>query len=169
MSIPLAAPLSPQAVARLRAGDAVSLSGPLLLLNLRASEGATAGAEWLTADGEGSVCCLALRPADPAPLPAWAVARIDDPSVDRVACALLSAGARGLVCGGRCLATTSYALRKYGGVHFRVPPDWLALCGVAPLASSPVDPRSPVFRVTVEQAGLVVAQDAQGRQVEHDD
>src|SRR5262249_37690250 len=158
-------PLSPQAIAGLRAGDAISLSGPVVVLNLRATEGATPGADWLTADGEGSVCCLALRPADPVPLPAWALARLDDPSVDRVACALVSAGARGLVCGGRCLATTSYALRKYGGVHFRVPLDWFARCGVHFPVSATVDPRSSVFRVAVEHAGLVVAHDAQGRQV----
>jgi hypothetical protein len=124
----------------------------------------------LTADdaGEGWVCCIAMAPGDAAP-GAWSVARVDEPNADRVACALLSAGSRGLVCRGRCLATTSYALRKYGGVCFGAPEDWLAgreFQGAT--VTNATGGRLISAHVTVQGEGLIVAHDAHGRQVATD-
>src|SRR5262249_61241501 len=94
------------------------------------------------------------------------VARIDEPAGDRVACALLAAGSRGLVCRGRCLATTSYALRKYGGVCFRVPENWLEgrhfRRAIDAIAS---DQRVFSTQVMAQEEGVVVAHNAQGRPV----
>jgi tartrate dehydratase beta subunit/fumarate hydratase class I family protein len=168
MAILLSVPLSKQAVADLRAGDAVTLSGPILVLNLQAVATDAAVDAWLSTGrgaDEGWVCCIATAPVVLGSR-AWTVARIDEPDADRVACALLAAGSRGLVCRGRCLATTSYALRKYGGVCFRAPENWLEARNFrAATEASGIDGRVFSAHVVTQGDGLVVAHDAQGRQV----
>jgi hypothetical protein len=170
MAIPLSAPLRGEAVAELRAGDTVALTGPILVLNLRlTTPGAPIDSWFATAGGtgEGWVCCIAFAPAGNGSRCAWSVARIDEPDADRVACAVLAAGSRGLVCRGRCLATTSYALRKYGGVCFGVAEHWPGLRAVSP-APGTAD-GGPAGLVTIHEARLVVTHDAHGRQVAVDD
>jgi tartrate dehydratase beta subunit/fumarate hydratase class I family protein len=170
MAIPLSAPLSEEAVAELRAGDTVALTGPILVLDLRLTTPEAPIESWFAVSdvaGNGWVCCLALAPAGNGSRCDWSVARIDEPETDRVACAVLAAGSRGLVCRGRCLATTSYALRKYGGVCFGAAEHWPELQEVA------LPPRMPhrgtASLITIQTAHLVVTHDAHGRQVATDD
>jgi tartrate dehydratase beta subunit/fumarate hydratase class I family protein len=168
MTILLSTSLSKQVAVELCAGDKVALSGPLLVLNLPRATPDAPVETWLPmapAAGEGWVCCLAVAPVDVAPR-AWLVAHFDEPKADRVACALLAAGSRGLVCRGRCPATTSYALRKYGGVCFGVSERWLLDRGVREsfIAVATADPGSAVL-IRVQEAELMVSHDAHGRQV----
>jgi tartrate dehydratase beta subunit/fumarate hydratase class I family protein len=171
MVILLSAPLSRQAVADLRAGDAVALSGSILVLNLETAAPGVPIDAWLPTAcnvGEGWVCCLAVAPVDVAPRP-WSVARFDESAADRVACALLAAGSRGLVCRGRCPATTSYALRKYGGVCFGASAHWPEAGDIqnAAIANTRDDRRSAIV-LTIQGARLVVTHDVHGRQVATD-
>lgn len=170
MAIPLSAPLSGKAVADLRAGDTVALTGPILVLDLRMTTLAARIESWFAtagAAGDGWVCCIALAPRENGSRCDWSVARIDEPEADRVACAILAAGSRGLVCRGKCLATASYALRKYGGVCFGVDEHWPELRDAG---SSPgTRDRGTASLITIQAAHLVVTHDAHGRQVATDD
>jgi hypothetical protein len=166
MAIPLSAPLSGEAVAGLRAGDTVALTGPILVLNLRTATPEAPLDSWFAparSAGVGWVCCIALAPAGNGSRHHWSIARIDEAGADRVACALLAAGSRGLVCRGRCPATTSYALRKYGGVCFAAAEHWPGFDNLSPAATT--DTSGSFVSVTIQAAPLVVTHDAHGRQV----
>lgn len=171
MTVHLPVPLLKEAVARLRAGDPVMLSGPLLVVDSRGGPPDVRVENWLVRTGQtsdGWVCCLAVAPVVMTSS-IWTVARIDEPPADRVACALLAAGSRGLVCRGRCTSTTSYALRKYGGVCFGAPEDWLTGRDIEGAAGATGAEDWPAaFLVTMRGAAVTVTHDVLGRQVEID-
>jgi tartrate dehydratase beta subunit/fumarate hydratase class I family protein len=166
MVVPLSAPLSRQLVSGLCAGDEVVLSGPVLLVRCDHDADDEPAGGWPAETVDGGICCLLMLPAA-AGSGGWQVARIDDASVDRAVRALLATGARGVIAAGRCLATTSYAFRKYGGVFFAVGPDWLAETkwSPLPLGSQVGQTRHVIAVVEVDRAPLTVAHDARGRSV----
>jgi tartrate dehydratase beta subunit/fumarate hydratase class I family protein len=154
MVISISSPLSSGVVSRLCAGDEVALTGRVLLLR----GGEEPNGEWPAEVVEGSVCCFVADAGD------WVVARIDEVTADRAVRSLLATGARGFIAAGQCLATASYALRKYGGVFFAVDPDWLTTTGAAlPKSERPLP---LVTFLEVDQAPLRVAHDTHGRSAE---
>ena len=163
MVVPLSPPLSRQLVSGLCAGDAVVLTGPVLLIRCGrgADEEPTGG--WPAETVEGGVCCLVDAPGTAGP-GGWQVARIDEVAADRLVRALLATGARGVIAVGQCPATASYAFRKYAGVFFAVGPDWLAAIGHA-LPPDWRESRRLVAVLELNHAALTVAHDTQGRSV----
>jgi tartrate dehydratase beta subunit/fumarate hydratase class I family protein len=166
MVVPLSPPLARQRVSGLCAGDEVVLTGSILLLRCDQDADDTLAGDWPAETVEGGVCCL----IEPLAVAGWQVARIDQPPVDRAVRALLATGARGVIATGRCLATASYAFRKYGGVFFLVAPDWLAATGqpLPPGHRHGEPPRCLVAVLELNQARLTVAHDTQGRSIWED-
>jgi hypothetical protein len=162
MVVPLSPPLSRQLVSGLCAGDEVVLSGPVLLLRCDQDAADAPPTGWSAESVEGGVCCLVA--SDAVSPDRWRVARIDESPVDQAARGLLATGARGVIAAGHCLATASYAFRKYGGVFFAVDPDWLVTTGPIPPREAGA-PRRLVAVVELERATLTVAHDTQGRSV----
>lgn len=173
MAIPLSAPLSAETIAELRAGDAVALTGQILVLNLCSNAPGASMDAWVASTrpaSDGWICCIALSPCSGSPSHRWTVARIDEPEADRVACAVLAAGSRGLVCRGRCLPQASYAVRKYGGVCLGAAGSGFDQRVLGGIATAPVVTEIESFTfVTLHHTDLVVTHDAQGRQFTTDD
>jgi hypothetical protein len=115
---------------------------------------------------EGVMCCLVAHGHGAGGSAGWVIDRIDQPAVDRAVCSLLAAGARGVIAAGRCLATTSYALRKYGGLFFAVGSNWLAETGTAPPHVVLADDRRPrlIGVLDLDRVTLTVTHDTHGRQ-----
>lgn len=164
MGTAISVPLSSPVVSRLCAGDEIVLTGRVLLLSCGEAVEVDPGVGWSPETADGGVCCF-VAAGDGG---RWQVARIDEPLVDRAVRSLLAAGARGFIAVGQCLATASYALRKYGGLFFAVGPNWLAETGTI-LPPRPRDGDRPPRLVTfvhVDHAALTVAHDAHGRSIE---
>jgi tartrate dehydratase beta subunit/fumarate hydratase class I family protein len=125
MRTTISAPLSSREAARLRAGDDVWITAQLLLLAVDEDGDAGQGEVILPATVDGQICCLAHERAGHDGSSRWQMAQIDAPAVDRMACAILAAGARACIARGPCSAALSYALRKYRGLYFAVEADWL--------------------------------------------
>jgi tartrate dehydratase beta subunit/fumarate hydratase class I family protein len=160
----MSTPLSSREVARLRAGDDVSLTAQILLLAIDEDDESEQTANTLPAMIEGRICCLASGRVEHNGDPRWQLARIDIPAVDRVACSLLAAGALALLASGRCSATLSYALRKYRGLYFAVDADWLHRVAITPAAPATIGDHERIGSavIDVDQVTLTVAHDAQG-------
>lgn len=156
---------------RLSAGDEVALSGRVVLVSCGEAVGHGLPDRWPTETAEGGVCCFVDACHDGNDGAAWHVARVDQPLVDRTIRALLAAGTRGLIADGQCLATASYALRKYGGVFFAVRPDWLAGIGASlpPVTSGTAPSLRVVAVLNVVAAALTVVQDTHGHSLAEQD
>src|SRR5829696_2989337 len=167
MHTPISSPLSWRTASGLAAGDEVVFSGRMVLVRCGVAVGDEGSDRWPVEADEGGVCCFVDARENGSDGLVWQVARVDEPLVDRAIRALLAAGTRGLIADGQCMATASYALRKYGGVFFAVRPDWLADIGAfLPPASSRADASPHVVAVLeVTSAALTVAQDAHGHSV----
>jgi tartrate dehydratase beta subunit/fumarate hydratase class I family protein len=157
-------PLTRRDVVALRAGDLMLLSGNILIVEVLDVHDPAMMNDLGSDLEEGSVCCLVTTQSTDETGSSCIVARVDEPVADRYVRQLLSRGARVVVGAGHCLATASYALRKYGGLFVAVEPDWID--GYVPfLGNNLSDGRSfGALRVlNVELAHLTVAHDAHGR------
>lgn len=157
-------PLTKHDVMALRAGDSIFLRGDILIVEVPDGLENVQTTSVSPEIQEGSVCCLVNTRASEESGISCSVARVDEPGADRYVRLLLSRGARAVVGSGYCLATASYALRKYGGLFIAVEPDWIEQ--YVPLLGNILSEArsSGALRVLhVEQAHLTVAHDAHGR------
>jgi hypothetical protein len=161
--------LSSQQVDGLRAGDKVALTTQLLLIAPRPNCGPHPFDISLSTLVEARVCCLVTDRAQGGAEREWRIAPIDLPAIDRLACAVLAAGARACVGQGPCSAALSYALRKYQGLYFAVNADWLRqIVGLHAMVA--LDASTGPIRclpVDVRQIALTVAHDCQGRDLDN--